>query len=254
MRLQEKEWLICLDIDGTVLSGSPEREARFRAWAARRGRGIALAYASGRSIPNIRAEIIRGRLPAADFLAGQLGTVIETADGEDPGLSGALIAGVHPSWSLARAMDAGIGQGMEAQEAEHLNAYKASFYWDGRAQSLRAFEERISGCFPEGSYRIIAVDGMYVDLMPHCLGKAAAAKAIAASLGLGMERILVAGDSENDQDMYMEGGFKKILPANAANLLRRIAPDAYQSPYPDADGVLDGLGHFGIAGGFSPGR
>ncbi len=240
-------WLVYLDLDGTVLSGDAAREARFREWASRRARSVALAYSSGRSVQNIRSEIRSGRLPVPDFIVAQLGTAIELPDGDAPGFAQALFGGVHASWSLAEAMRAGIGPGVEPQEAEHLNPYKASFYWDGIPASLAAFEDRVGMRFPSGSFRIMAVDGRYIDLMPHCVGKAAAAKAIARAIGVPPDSIVAAGDSENDQDLFLEPAFKRILPANAAAFLRVLAPGAYESPYPDADGVLDGLARLGLA-------
>jgi hydroxymethylpyrimidine pyrophosphatase-like HAD family hydrolase len=239
--------LVSLDIDGTVLSGDAAREARFREWAARRSPDIALAYASGRSVQSMRAEIASARLPRADFLIGHLGTIIESADGSADDVMEGLFSLVHPSWSAQKVLAAGIGPGVEAQEEAHNNAYKASFYWDGAADSLESFYGRIRTALPAASWRSMVVDGYYIDVMPHCIGKAGSTLAVAASLGIKPENIVISGDSENDQDMFMEPSFKKIIPANACDLLVRIAPGAFRSPYPDADGVLDGLRAFGFA-------
>jgi hydroxymethylpyrimidine pyrophosphatase-like HAD family hydrolase len=245
--------LVSLDIDGTVLSGDAAREARFRHWAATRSPDIALAYASGRSIQNIRAEISSGRLPRANFLIGHLGTLIEGADGPADELMERLFSLVRPSWDAKKALAAGRGPGVEPQEEEHNNAYKASFYWDGKPESLSSFYGRMKAALPAVSWRSMEVDAYYIDVMPHCIGKAGATLVVAASLGIDPENIVISGDSENDQDLFMEKGFKKIIPSNAAELLKRIAPEAFRSPYPDADGVLDGLRAFGFVTP-SPGR
>jgi sucrose-phosphate synthase len=239
--------LVSLDIDGTVLSGDGAREAGFRHWAATRSQDIALAYASGRSIQSIRAEIASGRLPRADFLIAHLGTLIEGADGPAEALMAGLFSRVHPSWDAKKVLAAGPGKGVEAQEEEHNNAYKASFYWDGAADSLESFYRRMKAALPEASWRSMEVDACYIDVMPHCVGKAGSTLAVAAFLGIDPKNIVISGDSENDQDLFKEPGFMKILPSNAADLLRRIAPHAFRSPFPDADGVLDGLRAFGFA-------
>jgi HAD superfamily hydrolase (TIGR01484 family) len=237
--------LLSFDLDGTIL-GDPERETLFRSWALGRRGDIALAYASGRSAENMRAEISSGRLPRPDFLIGHLGTQIERARGPAHDLMAQVLAEVMPGWNWGAAMAAGTGPGVAAQEADKLNEFKASFYWDGRAESLKAFYGRISKALAPGCWRAMEVEGMYIDLLPHCVGKAGATQAVARSLGLDSGAVIVAGDSENDQDLFREPGFRKILPSNAAALLSRLAPEAYRSPYPDAAGVLDGLRAFGL--------
>lgn len=237
--------LLSFDLDGTIL-GDPERETMFRSWALGRPGSIALAYASGRSLPNMRAEIASGRLPEADFIIAHLGTVIERAGGPALDLMDELFSGVRPEWDASAAMAAGPGPGIRAQEPERCNEYKASFYWDGERASLDAFYARIGAALPSGCWRAMEVDGFYLDVMPRCVGKAGATLVVARSIGLGPESVIVAGDSGNDQDLFLEPGFRKIIPANAVELLRSIAPDAYRSPYPDAAGVLDGLAAFGV--------
>jgi hydroxymethylpyrimidine pyrophosphatase-like HAD family hydrolase len=72
-------------------------------------------------------------------------------------------------------------------------------------------------------------------------------------LGLDSERVVAAGDSGNDREMF-ETGFKGILPANALDELRAIAnqPWHYYSSLPAGRGVMDGLRHFGfVTGAFS---
>jgi hydroxymethylpyrimidine pyrophosphatase-like HAD family hydrolase len=239
--------LLSFDLDGTIL-GDPEREGMFRSWALGRPKAIALAYASGRSMPNMRSEIASGRLPEADFIIAHLGTAIERADGPAQDLMDELFSGVLPEWDAEAVMAAGPGRGVRIQEAERCNEYKASFYWDGERDSLDAFYARIGAVLPAACWRAMEVEGFYLDVMPRCVGKAGATLVVARSIGLGPESVVVAGDSENDQDLFLEPGFRKIIPANAVELLRSIAPEAYRSPYPDAAGVLDGLAAFGIIG------
>jgi hydroxymethylpyrimidine pyrophosphatase-like HAD family hydrolase len=61
-------------------------------------------------------------------------------------------------------------------------------------------------------------------------------------LGLPPERVIVAGDTGNDAQMF-QTGLRGILPANALDELKQIAvqPWHYPSPFAYAQGVLDGL-------------
>jgi hydroxymethylpyrimidine pyrophosphatase-like HAD family hydrolase len=67
-----------------------------------------------------------------------------------------------------------------------------------------------------------------------------------AELGLPADRVVVAGDSGNDREMFA-AGFRGILPSNALDELKAAAvePWHYRSPLPFALGVVDGLRHFG---------
>lgn len=239
--------LVCVDLDGTVLSGDPAREASFRQWASRRPKSLILAYNSGRSVESMRAEIGIGRLPIADYLIAHLGTRVETMEGPAEEIESRLFNAVDPAWNQAALMANGPGPGVMAQETERLNQYKASFYWDGDPNTLRSFYARIEAIMPKAVWRSMEVEGQYLDIMPMGVGKGAATMALASHLGLAAGHIIVSGDSENDQDLLCLQGVRKILPSNAVGLLRQLAPDAYQSPFPDAAGLLDGLRLLGMA-------
>jgi hydroxymethylpyrimidine pyrophosphatase-like HAD family hydrolase len=60
-------------------------------------------------------------------------------------------------------------------------------------------------------------------------------------------RVVLAGDSGNDRQMF-ETGFKGIIPVNALEELKLVTSQSwhYHSPLPAARGVLDGLRHFGF--------
>ena len=56
--------------------------------------------------------------------------------------------------------------------------------------------------------------------------------------------MLVFGDSGNDLDL-LSSGFSGTIVANALPELRQAVPaDVYRSPFPFADGVLDGIRHW----------
>jgi hydroxymethylpyrimidine pyrophosphatase-like HAD family hydrolase len=96
-------------------------------------------------------------------------------------------------------------------------------------------------------FHIIASYGEYIDVLPNPMGKGKAVEFLQRELGIKSERVVVAGDSGNDREMF-ETGFKGIVPANALDELKAVArhPWHYQSPLPAGLGVLDGLCHFGF--------
>ena len=96
-------------------------------------------------------------------------------------------------------------------------------------------------------YHIQASSGIYIDVLPHPLGKGYAAQFLQKELNLEPERVMVAGDTGNDQEMFTTG-FKGVVPVNALDELKNLAtePWHYHSSYPAGQGVIDGLRYFGF--------
>ncbi|MCP4519624.1 MAG: HAD hydrolase family protein, partial [Delftia sp.] len=95
--------------------------------------------------------------------------------------------------------------------------------------------------------RIVVSYNEYGDVLPAPQGKGNAARFLQQGLGLDPKRVVVAGDSGNDSEMF-DTGFQGIVPHNALDELKAVArrPWHYHSPLPVARGVLDGLCHFGF--------
>lgn len=85
------------------------------------------------------------------------------------------------------------------------------------------------------------------DILPPNAGKDSAALFLAETLGVPRPRLVVAGDSGNDLDLFRVGGCA-IAVANARRelLTARPAGTSYHATRPHAAGVLEGLYHFGV--------
>lgn len=90
--------------------------------------------------------------------------------------------------------------------------------------------------------RIIVTAGVFIDILPMQFGKGEAVRFIVNRMGLQMDQVAVAGDMENDADMFAIGAHG-ILPSNANQGLRVAAQahGAYLSRHACAAGLLDGL-------------
>ena len=58
--MAEQRFLLCTDLDGTIL-GDEAGESAFRLWAAAARPRVSLAYVTGRSIASVRERPIHGR-------------------------------------------------------------------------------------------------------------------------------------------------------------------------------------------------
>ena len=237
-------FLLASDIDGTLL-GDETGEAWLRELAARFRSSFKLAYITGRHRPSVLQLIDEGRLPRPDFICSEVGT--ELLDLNDPhnelGLQYA--AQVSPQWNLETIYSLGEGPGIHKQDfPEGQPRFQAGFFWDADPQTLSAFYERLTDL---EQYAIYPSSNVFIDVIPHPLGKGGAVNFLQKQLALDPIRIVVAGDTGNDRQMF-ETGYQGVLPLNALDELKAAAsePWHYHSPFPAARGVLDGLWYFGM--------
>jgi len=242
--MAEQRFLLCTDLDGTIL-GDEAGESAFRLWALSvRGR-VSLAYVTGRSIESVRQLIASGRIPEADYASTAVGT--EVWDLRDPQnrLGRHYRELADPAWPAERVRELGHAEATPLQEAAGQGRFKASFYWDGHPESLAALETRLR---PLHDFRLVVTAGRYIDVLPHCFSKGQATRFLAASAGVDLKHTVAAGDMEHDEDMLRLAGHA-ILPHNALPPLKGAldGSHAYFAEGREALGVLEGLRRIGLA-------
>jgi hydroxymethylpyrimidine pyrophosphatase-like HAD family hydrolase len=240
----DRPFLLAADVDGT-LCGDPDGERLLQELAERAPGGMLLACITGRSFTSVMGLVGAGHLPQPDFVCGSVGTdLVDCADPENR-LGQKYAAQIHPAWDIGTIYERGEGSGVRRQSfPEGQPPFQAGFDWDGQAATLQKFRRRMEGI---PGCRIVASSGMFIDVLPDPVGKGGAAQFLQRALGLDPQRMVVAGDSGNDVEMFATG-FQGILPVNALEELKSVArrPWHYHSPLPAARGVLDGLLHFGL--------
>lgn len=242
--LPARPFLLATDIDGTLL-GDETGEARLRAFARQYASSFQLAYITGRYRSSVLRLVAEGRLPQPHYISSDVGTELFDCSDPENQLGGQYAAQVAPGWDLAEIYARGTGPGIRPQDfTEGQPPFQAGFLWDGDPQTLAAFRSRLSG---SQAWHIYPSYGEYIDVLPRALGKGNAARFLQQMLGFDPERVVVAGDSGNDCLLF-ETGFQGIIPSNALEELKLAArqPWHYHSPLPAAQGVLDGLCHFGL--------
>jgi len=225
--------------------GDGEGEALLKALVRCYSSGLYLAVITGRSWQSVMGLVEGGRLPQPDYICGSVGTELVACHDPDNGLGRKYAAQVSAGWDVETIYALGEGAGMRRQEfSAGQPRFQAGFDWDGQAETLAAFHTRLAHL---DGYHVVASYGMYVDVLPTPLGKGNVVRFLQQELGLDPERVVVAGDSGNDREMF-DTGFKGIVPANALEELSAAAcrPWHYHSPLPAARGVIDGLCHFGF--------
>jgi hydroxymethylpyrimidine pyrophosphatase-like HAD family hydrolase len=239
-----RSFLLASDVDGTLV-GDSEGEGWIKALVEGLGENLIFCVVTGRSRNSVLGLVAEERLPQPRYIFSSVGT--ELLDCSDPSNAlGEKFAGQVPTnWNLETLYAAGEGPGVWRQDyPDGQPAFQAGFSWDGQAESLAAFRQRLTDL---DQYFIQTSSGMYIDVLPHCLGKGQAALFLQRELHLPPEDVIVAGDDGNDKVMF-QTGLKGIAPCNAADELKAVASESwhYHSPYPAGRGVIDGLKYFGL--------
>lgn len=236
-------FLLAADIDGTLL-GDPAGEIALKALLDLYPQQIKLALVTGRSMATIKPLIQAGQLPQPDYIFSDVGT--ELLDCYDPNniLGQRYSALAEENWDLELIYRLGVGQGVTIQDfPDGQPRFQAGFFTDGKPETLQAFRQRLADLV--GCVILTSFDDYYIDVLPATMGKGQAVLFLQQALGLHSDQVVVAGDSGNDRPMF-EIGMRGIIPSNALEELKQAAKQSwhYHSPFPAAQGVLDGLHHF----------
>ena len=237
-------FLLAADIDGTLL-GDEEGQVALMTLAQTFRASFRLAYVTGRYEWSVLRVVEEGFLPRPDFICSNVGTDLLDLGDPSNSLGQKYAAQVGTEWDLATIYRLGEGEGIRRQDfTQGQPRFQAGFSWDGDPHTLEAFRSRLGALHQS---HILASYGEYIDVLPNPMGKGKAVEFLQRELGFDPARVVVAGDSGNDREMF-ETEFKGIVPVNALEELKALAslPRHYQSPYPAGRGVLDGLSHFGF--------
>jgi sucrose-6-phosphatase len=239
--------LFSSDLDGTIL-GNPESALRFKqVWEALPpATRPLLVYNSGRSVQDTRSLVLARRLPEPDYILGGVGTELNhfAANRGDPDFNAQFGEG----WDLAQ-VEAIMREtpGVERQPPEFLHPYKSSWYLH---RADRAQIEEIRARFARAGLAVHVVYSSLrdLDILPARANKGNALAWLCARLQVPLAQVLVAGDTANDSAMFLLPGVHGIVVENAQPELFEavVKLPTYVTRKVMADGVLEGLKHFGI--------
>lgn len=231
------------DVDGTLLGDQPALNELNEFISANR-KDFYLVYATGRDVTEMQRGLFIEGLLIPDAAILSTGSEIYTVK------NGAFLPDVQwenvisALWDknkveeAAKKVDGLITQG----KSEKL---KVSYFINpSEAEEVR---QKFGKLFSENGIKakIIISHEKYLDIIPENCDKGKAAAFLVNKLALPLDSSIVAGDSENDIDLF-ESFCRGIVVGNAHNKLKLSAlnKDFYMSGTDYAAGVLEGLRYY----------
>jgi sucrose-6F-phosphate phosphohydrolase len=239
--------LFSVDLDGTLL-GNPESAQRFKeTWEGlpRDSRPL-LVYNSGRSVKDTLGLIGARKLADAEYVIGGVGT--ELHDPKRPGEVPEFVSQFGEGWDLGLVETiVGATPGVERQPPEFLHPYKSSWYLH---RATREQIDELKRRLAEAGLHVTVVYSnlRHLDVLPSRADKGNALAWLCRRINVELESVLVAGDTGNDSSMFLLPGIKGIVVENAQpELLEAVVKlPVFVATRVMADGVLEGLKHYGV--------
>ena len=250
-RLPILDRILVTDIDNTLLGDDKALVALIQSIKdGRKLKGnhkIGLAYATGRHLENVLNLIDLENLPTPDFLISSVGSEIHYGQNmlEDYGWRQHIDYRWRPKELRKALLDM---PGLKLQPAKVQRAHKVSYFINPqKAPPIREIQAHLRHL--DLHAKLIYSHGEFLDLLPVRASKGLAIRYLSIKWGLPPERILVAGDSGNDEDM-LRGNTLGLVVGNHSPELAKLKgrERVYFAEQHYAWGILEGMQYYDFMG------
>ena len=235
------------DIDNTLLGEDPEALRALMEKLRSEGQRCAFAVATGRRIQSAVKVLRNNNVVEPDFWITSVGSEIHY--GRQLVSDEEWRHNIDYRWDAAAIREALRGEpGLKLQARGDQRPHKVSFYIDpAKAPSLRELQLKLRQLGLRG--KTIFSHGQYLDILPVRASKGLAIRYVAHRWGIPMDRVMVAGDSGNDEEM-LNGLGLGVVVANYSEELEKLRGNkhTYFSSREEAWGIIEGIEHYDFFG------
>lgn len=225
--------VLATDIDGTLVGyGGEESLALF----LRRHQEIGVIYLTGRTRNTAQELVRRYRFPVPLALSTDVGADIYW--GPDLRLDDTWAFRMRQDWSPRRVRSV-LSEVPGVTFAGRNSHWRLTFRLDDESLVPMAKKQLIQAGVPARTF--YDERDHRLDVLPRGALKGRALQRVLSRLGIPAQNCFVAGDAENDGDMF-QGRYRGVLVSNGSPLVsERLSDRIMRSELPGASGVLDGL-------------
>jgi sucrose-phosphate synthase len=237
--------LVC-DIDNTLLGDNAALAALLERLNAAHHK-VGLAVATGRRLESALAVLKKAGINTPDFLITAVGSEIYYGHGlqADENWQQHIDYQWRPK-ELRKVM--ADFPGLKLQAASEQRRHKISYHVDPkRVPSMRDINAHLRK--RDLHAKLVYSHQAFLDLLPVRASKGLAIRYLCLKWGLPPERILVAGDSGNDEEM-LRGNTLGVVVGNYSPELKRLKgrPGVYFAEGQYAWGIIEGMEHYDFLG------
>lgn len=245
-RLPDIDRLILADIDNT-LTGDEEAMQGFFKMIAETEEHIGFGIATGRRYEDVLQLIQDFDIPRPEVLITSVGT--EIYYGKNLTLDRTWNQHIDFRWEPGKVRSVLESvPGLFLQAANEQSAFKISYEMDAAVAPGVGGIRRI---LREHGVRakVIGSLGMFLDIIPCRAGSGLSIRHMAYKWGFPLERILVAGDSGNDEEM-LAGNTLGVVVGNYSAELEKLRkyPRVYFAQSSHAAGIMEGIRYYDFLG------
>ncbi len=245
-RLPMVDRLIISDIDNTLIGDAPGLNS-FLKLLKKSHANVGFGIATGRRLESAVKILKKSNVQMPDIFITAVGSEINYGKAlvEDRTWQNHLNYFWEPD--LVREVLSEVN-GLKLQEQSEQRRYKISYYLDNKkAPSRRQIVRHLRN--KRLRVKVIYSHKKFLDILPIRASKGLAVRYLAIKWGLPLERILVAGDSGNDEEM-LSGEVLGVVVGNYSPELKRLhgKPRIYFAQNSYANGIIEGVEHYQFLG------
>ena len=237
--------LLAVELSGILLGETTGGNQELRHKLAHVRDATLLVYVSGMALPVLLRRIQDRDLMMPDYIVSSVGTEVHRLPDEQ----------LFEEWY--RYVQAGFDRDgiadfiaqehsqLKLQPQDSQTPLKISYFYENATPrdidllSAALFEAKLPA-------RLVYSSNHFLDVLPERAGSGPALKFLADSLMVLPSRTFVCGTSGNDTDLFLYG-YRGIVVANASRELKQaVRLRAYFSRRPQAEGLIEGLEHYGF--------